>query len=448
MRYALLLAISATFLVPLLAGAAPRLTLEAATHRSVYLESARNEIYVEARLALARDATTPAGPAPARNIALVVDRSGSMAGAPMAALREAIADFAQSLSPEDIVAVVAFGSEVETLIEAQPRAELRDLEARLAQLQPAGGAALYDALNQGAGQLRRRATPTRVNQLILVTDGPPTKGPRELGDFARLGEALASEGITVSALGLGEEFDEDLLASLARAGHGHFRYVPQPALLAGTLQTELAVPGELIGSDAVLSFEFLPSASQTKSHGWRPATVTDTRVVYRLPRLFANTSLGVLASTELDGALARVYLPGVVKVRLRWQGLDGETRELSRTLDAHFTTEAWALRDAVEPSVLRTAVRIHVSEGLQKAIDRLDEGDPRRAMRALRATRSEARDFNYDSDDAEVAKTIARFDVFLAEVQARGFNALDRKVLRSGLLGQFDPPHPADDSKP
>ena len=142
-------------LFPLLFGAATRaqsegLRLEAASDRTIYSRSANMPAYVEAKILV----PTPSGPdtGSVRNIALVLDRSGSMAGEPIQALRQAVSLALGTLAERDVVSIVLFGSEVETVLAAQRRDELGDLDVLLAKIEPAGGAALYDALNQGAAQ--------------------------------------------------------------------------------------------------------------------------------------------------------------------------------------------------------------------------------------------------------------------------------------------------------
>ncbi|MEO5960654.1 MAG: hypothetical protein ABIZ49_05985, partial [Opitutaceae bacterium] len=93
-----------------------------------------------------------------------------------------------------------------------------------------------------------------------------------------------------------------------------------------------------------------------------------------------------------------------------------------------------------EVTVARAASEVAIREGFQKAIEAIDQNDPRRGLRALRTARSEARDLNFDLDDARILDHVRRLDTYLAELQTRPLGLPDRKILRSGLLNQFDPP--------
>ena len=435
MRTALVLLLTA---FALLSGRAQgSLSLEATTDRKYYHANTRNSVYTEVRI------QTPAPvsetPAPAvHNLAFVLDRSGSMAGPPIQALRTALLSALNSLADRDIVSVVLFGSEVETLLEAQRRDQVTNPAALVARMEPAGGAALYDALNQAAAQLRRYAGPKTINHLILVTDGLPTKGPREFDDFTRLVELLAREGTTVSTIGLGQEFNEDLLAALARLGNGRFRYADQPEKLVDALQAEIAPSRTLVARDAVLTIEFASGCEKVASNGWEPSTIENGTITYRFPHLFAGRETTVLPSVELVmHNLGRYF----ATARLRWKDpADGSAHEALQKLSVEVDSDSRAVRDSVNPGVIRTAVSTLISEGMQHAIEQLDKGDFRRALRALRTARDDARSLNEDLADPQVAAKIQQLETYLTEVQTRGLNQLDRKILRSGLFNQFATP--------
>lgn len=419
------------------------LTLEATPDREFYLEGSKHTVYLELKVG--------APPAPAgagegmtvRNVVLVLDRSGSMAGAPMQALREAVAASLNLLHAWDIVAVVVFGSEVETLLEARRRDQVENLDALLARIEPTGGAALYDALNQGAAQLRRHAGPATSNHLILLTDGPPTKGPREPADFASLADVFAREQIVLSTIGLGPDFNEDLLASLARTGQGLFRYAAAPDQIDGALQAELAPVGALLARDVVLTAEFNDDSRKLESYGWAPAVIKHQTATYRFPGIFAGQNLSVLLGAEMEN---RRFSYQLAKIRLTWTDVsDGQTHSLEQNPTIMVDREMEAVRRSAHAPVIRVLAGCVIRDGLQEAIEQMDKGDFRRAVRELRRARAEVLGLNHYLDDAQVQASVVLLDAYLAEVQARGLNQLDRKVLRSGLFNRFEPPVPEDE---
>ncbi len=423
--------------------AQPVLTLDVATNREYYHAESHNKVYVEMRVGTTETALT-APPSAQRNLAFILDRSGSMAGAPIQALRQAMSVTLNSLSDHDIVSVVLFGSEIETLIEAKPRDQLGDLDALLAQIEPAGGSALYDALNQGAAQLRRHAGPATINHLVLVTDGPATKGPRELEDFSKLAEVFAREGFTLSTIGLGQDFNEDLLATMARVGNGHFRYAAQPEKLTDALQAEIAPLRTLVARDAVLTVTFQTESEDVASYGWKQAVIDHENITYHLPYVFADQELSILASAMIRGHRFTYTVAGV---KLAWKDLgNGQPREIQKPVSIRFEADETAVRKSANAAVCRATASTLISEGMQQAIEQIDKGDFRRALRALNRTRDDAKNINDDLEDPQITARILQLETYLTEVKARGLNQLDRKILRSGLFNQFESPT-AEESK-
>ncbi|MBE2216382.1 MAG: VWA domain-containing protein [Opitutaceae bacterium] len=371
----------------------------------------------------------------------MLDRSGSMDGERMRAVQAAVTGALDTLADRDVVSVVLFGSEVETLVEAQRCDQARERFARLGPIEAAGGAALYDGLSQGAAQVRRFAGPATVDQLILVTDGAATKGPRERADVLGLVETFVRDGTAVSAIGLGDEFDEDLLAAVARVGGGRFVFAASADRLADAVLGEVAPSRAVVAIDAVLTLEFRANCDEIRAHGARAAAVETNTVTIHFAQLTAGQELSALASGTLDSFAASGIQRDLVRVRLRWTDpASGETRELVQGVTARFSPESRDLLDGYNIRVYRAAVASMISEGMQAAIEQLDRGDFRRALRELRRARSRARDVNYAPDDAEIAAMIGQLDAYIAEVEARGMNVLDRKILRSGLYNQFETP--------
>ncbi|MEO6992466.1 MAG: VWA domain-containing protein [Lacunisphaera sp.] len=419
------------------AFAQPAPTLSVATDREYYYAGNRDKIYVEVHVGTTAT-SLKAQPEARRNVAFVLDRSGSMAGAPIQSARRALSAAFSTLAETDLVSIVLFGSEVETLLEAKPRGQIENIDSLLAKIEPAGGAALYDALNQGAAQLRRFASPATVNHLVLVTDGHPTKGPRELSDFTKLAEAFTREGITLSTIGIGQDFNEDLLAAIARAGNGTFRFAEQPEKLPDVLQAEIAPHRALVARDVVLTIEYTSECEDVSSYGWKQPAIEETTVTYHFPYLFADQDLSVLTSAIVSG---RRYSYTLATARLQWKDLTtGAPFELTKPVSALFETDETTVKKSANAAVIRTSASTLISEGMQRAIEQIDKGDFRRALRALRRTRDDAESLNDDLNDPQVKAKIKQLEAYLAEVQSRGLNQLDRKILRSGLFNQFETP--------
>ena len=197
---------------------------------------------------------------PAVNVAVVLDRSGSMAGRKFALARQAVAHAAQLLSERDRLSVVCFDHEVETLLESAPvtagvRAQVAE---RLTAIEPRGNTDLHRGWTTGAAQVKPAAAPPDiqrddvVRRVLLLTDGQANCGETSPDLLASTAAELAQAGVATTCFGLGADFDEQLLARISREGAGRFYYIEAPQQIADYFTSELGEALEVVARDAVL----------------------------------------------------------------------------------------------------------------------------------------------------------------------------------------------------
>ncbi len=163
---------------------------------------------------------------PPVNLALVIDRSGSMSGEKLEKAKEAALEMLRRLSSDDVFSLVTFESGVQTLIEAQPVGNGRAIERAINSIEAGGSTALFAGVSRGAAEVREYAGSGRyVNRIVLLSDGIANVGPSSPEDLGRLGAALAKENISVTTVGLGLDYNEDLMTRLAQRSDGNTYFV-------------------------------------------------------------------------------------------------------------------------------------------------------------------------------------------------------------------------------
>lgn len=195
------------------------------------------------------DARTPI------SLALVLDRSGSMAGAKLEVAKRCARWLVSRLRADDLLALVAYDDEVRLLAPLHPVDENR-MDHALARLEPGGMTNLSGGWLKGLEQLRAAPSET-ARKVLLLTDGLANQGITEPGALVAL-TAKASEGaIGTTTIGLGDDFDEDLLTAMAGAGGGNAHYAPSPDAAPAIFAEEIAGLTSLVGQN--LSVEIRPS---------------------------------------------------------------------------------------------------------------------------------------------------------------------------------------------
>ena len=216
---------------------------------------------VRALLRIHGDARPARGRMPL-NLSLVLDRSGSMAGEKLAAVKRAAVLLAKHLDPADVLSVVTYDDEV-TVIEPPGRgADQPGFASRIESIRSGGSTNLSGGWLQGRRFVDREATEGAVNRVLLLTDGLANVGITDPTRLVGLCREAAAAGVTTTTIGFGTGYDEHLLSAMADAGGGGAYYIEQPDQAPAVLAEELRglvsmaaqnVTVEITGSDAVES---------------------------------------------------------------------------------------------------------------------------------------------------------------------------------------------------
>jgi Ca-activated chloride channel family protein len=194
---------------------------------------------------------SPQEPVPEREVAfaILIDKSKSMAE--FDKLQHAIQaakEIIDSMPPNNIVAVYAFDEKIKTLIPPLPAEKAQKLAKRLEKLKPGTYTLLYQALlhvieelrGVKKGPLRRGAVPEdAVKRIVVITDGEPWPYYTEERWYESLGRSAAKYGITISAIGIGQDYNEKILHTLATSSGGAWYHITSAGDLSRVLANEL-----------------------------------------------------------------------------------------------------------------------------------------------------------------------------------------------------------------
>lgn len=277
----------------------------------------------------------------ALNVALVIDRSGSMSGQPLQAAKEAAKTAVNMLVPGDYVAVVHFGHDVQVAqplvkVEADRRAILTAIDA----IPLAGNTNLFGGWAEGLSQVMTCPDPNVVSRVVLLSDGMANTGVVDPAAIAADVAAAANHGVTTTSMGLGRHYSEELLRVVADAGRGNYEFLSDHSVVVSAFQAEVAGLSSLRGRELVLAAYPEDAASLgfalpdvAAASGLR----SDAHGV-RLPDLVAGLPLDLLLTLHVQQGDAEVGL------KLQWHDtLTGRQETLEQQLDLpRLGAEEWA----------------------------------------------------------------------------------------------------------
>jgi Ca-activated chloride channel homolog len=370
------------------------------------------------------------------NVAFVIDRSGSMNGYRIAQAREAASLAVSRLQPTDVASVVIFDDRAEVLLPAQHVTDPALFLDRIRQIGVRGQTAIYAGVGEGAEQVRIFKDPSRLNRIVLLSDGQANVGPRRAEEFAVLGRSLLAEGISVSTIGLGLGYNEDLMLQLARAGDGNHAFAREPTDLINIFNREF---DDVLGSCAQtvsIDIELKPGIKAVKALS-RDAAIDGQHAVFKLNQVYAATEHYVLLQIELDKALAGAGETDLGSVKVAYTAsASGNAQTLDGTIRARLGASQEEVDKSVDPRVAESVIEQVTRERANQAVALRDQGKWDEAQKLFQTNASE---LNSVMSSIPVLGSSPRMTELHKQYQALGATAappapaqmsLERKLLR------------------
>ncbi len=184
------------------------------------------------------------------NIAVVIDQSGSMQGAPIRAAKDCVRELVKQLSPIDSVAAVAYHENVTTVMPLCSATDARaTIDDALQSVTSSGCTDLHAGWLRGAELLAPHTRPDALSRVILLSDGNANRGITNRNEILTQVRALADAGVSTTTVGLGRRFNEVLMTEMGAAGKGLAHYGERAEDLFEAFESELSLLKNLAWRD-------------------------------------------------------------------------------------------------------------------------------------------------------------------------------------------------------
>ena len=316
------------------------------------------------------------------NVAIVLDKSGSMTGEKLRKAKDAALESIDRLGPNDIVSIIAYDQTVDVLVPATKISDRQALRASIERLSAGGSTALFAGVSKGAAEVRKFLDRQRVNRIILLSDGQANVGPSSPADLGNLGASLIKEGISVTTLGLGLDYNEDLMTQLARRSDGNHYFIENSSDLARQFKYEFDDVLSVVAQEVTVGISCGPGVRPIQVLG-READITGQTVTTYVNQVYGNQEKYVLLEVEVPAERAGTER-NLANVNVSYVNMASRNPDkIARFASTRFTGSASLVESSTNAAVMSSAIeQIAVNRNKQAVVLR-DQGKVEEARKVL-----------------------------------------------------------------
>ncbi len=301
------------------------------------------------------------------NLCLVIDRSGSMEGEPLEYVKRACGHVVDLLDQNDVLSVVTFEERVDIVMPARRVVNKGLVKEHINRIQPGNTTNIYDGLVAGASQVASVRSEGYVNRVVVLTDGEPTAGVKDYSSIVGAAGEQRSRGITITALGFGPEYNEELLVGMARRGGGNYYYITRPELIPEVFRSEMEQLLSIVAKNIRLRLVLSRWTDLRQVYGHQP-TIGPRTVEVQLSDLDRGATVRILTELALGRRPAATYR--VAKAEVFYD--DCVTGAFNQRIEAdvvfNFVDDAGLVKSGVNGTVQREIEVAGASRNLERTM--------------------------------------------------------------------------------
>jgi Ca-activated chloride channel family protein len=368
---------------------------------------------------------------PPVNLALVIDRSGSMSGDKIHYAREAALEAVRRLGPDDIVSLIAYDTNVQTLVSAQRVGNGRRLEQAIRGLEVGGNTALHGGVTRGASEVRKNLEDRRyVNRVILLSDGLANVGPSSPEELGRLGTSLMKEGISVTTIGLGLGFNEDLMTRLASRSDGNTYFVENSSDLSRIFAAELGDVLNVVARRVVIEIEF-PEGVRPIMFVGRDGSIRGQKAELTLNQLYGGQEKFALIEVEVSPSRSGAERE-IARARVSYEdALNQRTTTLTAKRTVQFSSSRTVVIGSADHKVQADYALNVMAVAKDEAVALVDANRRDEAAARLRVRSEQFKAMGATYGNSEVQSLAAAAAPEADRLEKEGLSNAERKIYRA-----------------
>ncbi len=354
------------------ARAANQLTLNVSPVRTVLKANEKGNTWVRVELVgFEQESSKRRAPV---NLAIVLDKSGSMQGEKINRAKEAAIDAVRQLGPNDIVSIVTYSDVVNVLIPATKLTDVEEVVEKIRSIAASKNTALFAGVSKGVAEVRKFQDKEHVNRVILLSDGLANIGPSSPGELASFGKSLAKENISVSTFGLGLGYNEDLMSELASNSGGNHLFVEDAQVLADVFRREFDDVLSVVAQEVDIEV-MIPEGIRPVRVLGNNSDISGQKIISRLAQVYSKQQRYILIEVEVPASKSETKQE-LANVSVSYANMaTRQSDKLSGSTKVTFSDSDRAVANSVDKDVMADVVTLVSSEQTKLATKYLDDGD-------------------------------------------------------------------------
>ncbi|VAW65613.1 hypothetical protein MNBD_GAMMA08-1780 [hydrothermal vent metagenome] len=354
---------------------------------------------------------------PPLNLSVVIDKSASMnSDGKIDYTKKATAFLVDHLTPQDHLSIVAYNESVDVVSPTNWVSSPGVLKHHISEIEAEGMTNVSGGLFEGYAQVKKNMNAKGVNRILLLSDGRANRGIIQTKGFVPYAKKYAQEGISISALGVGDDYNEELLVALADGSKGNYYYIKNPEDIPGIFSQELTRLVSVAAKNVWVNIELKPGVELLDSFGQPYTQISENKYQFGLGDIHYG-GRGILL-LELSGTAAKAGEKKLAVVNVSYDDTNSKAKvEKVMPVSVNFTRNVDLIKNAVNQQVEKYVLLARSIEQLEKVLETMDEGLYENAINSLNQTYSSLDAFARTTEDAEFTQRMEFLKHFTHEIE-------------------------------
>ena len=362
---------------------------------------------------------------PPINLSLVVDRSGSMEGDDrIGALKKSLLNFVGKLRKTDMVSLVSYDSEAKLLVPSQLVGDGKYLKDMIEDIEAGGGTNIYNGMVMGYEQLGKNQILKGTNRLVLLTDGYGNDDPLIT---IKKSTTYNDKGIELSAIGVGEDYNQALLSQLASTGGGLLNFIGSSKNIDSVFQKELISLLSPCVSDVNIQIEYNDKIIFKQLYGFPFKKAEGNLVKLKLDAIYPGLQGIGLLKFDLSEPSKEVEKKPII---IRMTYFDPDKLKYDEKIEKIYLK--WLPKSGKIELILESeqkkiyAIAI-LNQGIKVMSENFSRGEFKEAIKTIENTQSNIKEIYPNSQDNDVQKLMDQLNEYSLHLSQLMSNTKDFK---------------------